>query len=73
MEPSGHPEIRSAIPIVERVSGKAWLYWGVAALAYLVAVHQRSSFGVATLDAADRYHVGPAILSLFPVVQLVAY
>ncbi|PHX75947.1 MAG: MFS transporter [Actinobacteria bacterium] len=73
MEPSGHPEIRSVIPIVERVSGKAWLYWGVAALAYLVAVHQRSSFGVASLDAADRYQVGPAILSLFPVVQLVAY
>jgi len=73
MEPSGHPEIRSVIPIVERVSRKAWLYWGVAAFAYLVAVHQRSSFGVATLDAADRYQVGPAILSLFPVVQLVAY
>jgi len=73
MEPSGHPEIRAVIPIVERVSGKAWLYWGAAALAYLVAVHQRSSFGVASLDAAHRYHVGPAILSLFPVVQLVAY
>jgi len=73
MEPSEHPEIRAVIPIVERVSGKAWLYWGAAALAYLVAVHQRSSFGVATLDAADRYQVGPAILSLFAVVQLVTY
>lgn len=73
MEPSGNPEIRSVTPIVERVSGKAWLYWGVAALAYLVAVHQRSSFGVASLDAAHRYHVGPALLSLFAVVQIVAY
>ena len=60
-------------PIIERLGGRAWLYWGLAAVAYLTAVHQRSSFGVATLDAAHRYHVGPALLSLFPVIQLIVY
>ena len=73
MEPSGGLNSHGPRPILERTSAKAWLYWGVAALTYLTAVHQRSSFGVATLDAAHRYHVGPALLSLFPVIQLIVY
>lgn len=72
MEPNRNP-VRSVAPIVDRVTARAWLYWVVAAVAYLIAVHQRSSFGVASLDAAHRFHVGPALLSLFPVVQIIAY
>ncbi|NBO09864.1 MAG: MFS transporter, partial [Actinobacteria bacterium] len=72
MEPNRNP-VRFVAPIVDRVTTRAWLYWVVAAVAYLIAVHQRSSFGVASLDAAHRFHVGPALLSLFPVVQIIAY
>lgn len=49
------------------------LVWSVGVFAYLVAVLQRSSFGVAGLDAADRFHVAPAVLSTFVVLQLLMY
>jgi MFS family permease len=47
--------------------------WSVGVFAYLVAVLQRSSFGVAGLDATTRFHIAPAVLSTFVVVQLVVY
>lgn len=50
-----------------------WLVWGVAVFAYTVAVLQRTSFGVSGLDAADRFAVGPAMLSGFVVLQVVVY
>lgn len=49
------------------------LIWSVGVLAYLVAVLQRSSFGVAGLEAGARFHVGPTVLSTFVVLQLVVY
>lgn len=49
------------------------LVWSVGVFAYLVAVLQRSSFGVAGLEATARYHVAPAVLSTFVVLQLVVY
>jgi MFS family permease len=50
-----------------------WLVWSVGVFAYLVAVLQRSSFGVAGLDATARFHAAPAVLSAFVVLQLVVY
>ncbi|WP_211241459.1 MFS transporter [Pseudonocardia spinosispora] len=50
-----------------------WLVWSVGVLAYLVAVLQRSSFGVAGLAAMDRFHASPAMLSTFVVLQLLVY
>lgn len=47
--------------------------WGVAVLAYVVAVLHRTSFGVAGVDAVARYDVGATVLAAFVVVQLVAY
>jgi MFS family permease len=50
-----------------------WLVWSVGVFAYLVAVLQRSSFGVAGLDATERFHATPAVLSTFVVLQLLVY
>lgn len=50
-----------------------WLVWWVALVAYIVGVMHRTSFGVAGLDAADRFDAGPAALSGFVVLQLLVY
>jgi len=49
------------------------LVWSVGVFASLVAVLQRSSFGVAGLDATVRFHAAPAVLSTFVVLQLLVY
>lgn len=54
-------------------SRRAWLVWGVGVFAYLVAVAQRTSFGVAGLAATERFDATAAALSAFTVVQLVVY
>lgn len=50
-----------------------WLVWALGVLAYIVAVFNRSSLGVAGLAAVHRFGVGAGVLSLFAVVQLVVY
>ncbi|MCL2465364.1 MAG: MFS transporter, partial [Micrococcales bacterium] len=50
-----------------------WLVWGSGLVAYVVAVAQRSSFGVAGLVAAHRFGVDETMLSLFVVIQLATY
>ncbi|WP_024793847.1 MFS transporter [Tomitella biformata] len=52
---------------------RAWLVWGVGLFAYIVAVLQRTSLGVAGLDATERFSVGPSMLSMFVVLQIVVY
>ena len=52
---------------------RAWWVWGVAVFAYLVAVTQRTSFGVAGLEATHRYAASASILATFSVVQLLVY
>jgi MFS family permease len=51
----------------------AWLVWAVGLAAYTVGVLHRTSFGVAGLDAAARFHASPAALSGFVVLQLLVY
>ncbi|MBC3192946.1 MFS transporter [Pseudonocardia sp. C8] len=52
---------------------RAYLVWSAGLLAYVVAVLQRSSFGVAGLDAADRFGASPTVLGGFLVLQLLVY
>jgi MFS family permease len=52
---------------------RTWVVWSVALAAYIVGVMHRTSFGVAGLDAAQRFHAGPAALSGFVVLQLLVY
>ncbi len=50
-----------------------WVVWGVGVFAYVVAVLHRTAFGVAGLNAADRFSVSPSLLSSFVVLQVVVY
>ncbi|MFT0847878.1 MFS transporter [Actinomycetaceae bacterium L2_0104] len=52
---------------------KALTVWLAAQAVYIIAVAGRSSFGVAGLQAMDRFEIPAATLSLFTVVQLGVY
>jgi sugar phosphate permease len=54
-------------------SRRAWVVFGFANFAYLVAVMQRTSLGVAGVAATDRFHVSAALLSSLAVIQLIVY
>jgi MFS family permease len=47
--------------------------FGFATFAYVVAVLQRSSLGVAGVAATDRFQVSAAVLSSLAVIQLMVY
>lgn len=47
--------------------------WAVGACAYIVAVLHRTTFGVAGLDAANRFDASASILASFVVLQLLVY
>jgi len=49
------------------------MVWGTGLLAYVVAVLDRTTFGVAGLDAAERFQTGPGALSSFVLLQLIVY
>ncbi|MHB1287858.1 MFS transporter [Georgenia sp.] len=51
----------------------AFLVWGAALAAYVVAVTGRTSLGVAGLQAVAQFEISAATLSLFSVVQLAVY
>ena len=54
-------------------SPRAWLIWIVGIFAYLVAVSQRTSFGVVGLEATERFQASAAEISFFTVLQLLVY
>ncbi|WP_141366747.1 MFS transporter [Glutamicibacter uratoxydans] len=54
-------------------SAKSWMVYGFAVLAYISAIAQRTSFGVAGLEATERFNASAQILATFSVVQLVVY
>ena len=54
-------------------SRRAWVIWGTGVFAYLIAITQRTSFGVAGLDATVRFHATASALSAFTVLQLLVY
>jgi MFS family permease len=58
---------------VERATRQAWLVWTIAVAVYLAAVFHRTSLGVAGLQAAARFGVGPAALGVFTVLQVGVY
>lgn len=51
----------------------SWVVWGVGVVAYVVAVMQRTTLGVAGLDAAQHLGVTAGLLSLFVFVQVAVY
>lgn len=56
-----------------RAGTRAWVVFGAATAAYLSAVTQRSTLGVAGVAAAHRFDTSAAALSTLGVVQLAVY
>lgn len=52
---------------------RPWIVWSIGLLAYIVAVLDRTTLGVSGLDAAERFHASPGLLSTFVVLQVVVY
>jgi MFS family permease len=52
---------------------RAWIVWSAGLFAYIIAVLDRTTLGVSGLDAAERFHAPPAVLSTFVVLQVVVY
>ena len=55
----------SSGPAETATAPRAALVWAVGMLGYILAVMQRTTFGVAGLDAAERLGISPAALSGF--------
>jgi MFS family permease len=56
-----------------RTPVRAWIMWLSAVAVYLVAVFNRSSLGVAGLDAEHRFGINASALSTFSMLQLLVY
>lgn len=54
-------------------SRRSWLIFAVGVFAYLVAVMQRTTIGVAGVAATDRFHSTASVLSTLAVLQLIVY
>jgi MFS family permease len=63
----------STAPAQTPVASRAALVWAVGMLGYVLAVMQRTTFGVSGLDAADRFGISPATLSAFVFLQVAVY
>ena len=51
----------------------AWIVLGAGVLAYILTVMQRTTFGVAGIDATDRFDISPGALSMFVFIQVSVY
>ncbi len=54
-------------------SARSWLVFAGAVFAYLIGVTQRTSFGVVSVDATERFHVNAVAVSSVAVVQIIVY
>jgi len=56
-----------------RPGARGWAVWSAGLAAYIMAVLNRTSLGVAGLDAQHRFDVGAGALASFAVLQLLVY
>jgi MFS family permease len=56
-----------------RQTRRALTIWAIAVLVYLAAVFHRTTLGVASLEAGERFGLGPAALGTFTVLQIGLY
>jgi MFS family permease len=56
-----------------RPGARAWAVWTVGLTAYIIGVLNRTSLGVAGLDAQDRFGIGAGALASFAVLQILVY
>lgn len=52
---------------------RPWIVWSTGLFAYIVAILDRTTFGVSGLQAAHRFDAGPGVLSSFVVLQIIVY
>ena len=52
---------------------RLWIVWLAATLTFVAAMFSRTSFGVASLYAAERFASPVALMSIFVVVQMIVY
>src|ERR1700722_1608110 len=64
------PAVRSGELITR---GRGWAVWGVGVLTYILTVMQRTSLGVAGLEAAKRFGITPGLLAAFVFIQVAVY
>lgn len=64
---------RSRPPEPGKDSRRAYLIFGIGIFAYFSAVAQRTSFGVASVDATERFGTAASALSLFSLMQVLVY
>ena len=64
---------RTTAPAEPTGGARAWLVWAVAVGGYFLAMLHRNGLGVAALEAQARFDVGPALLSVLPMLQLLVY
>ncbi|WP_051452018.1 MFS transporter [Actinospica robiniae] len=67
------PGAERAHPVLPHTPMRAWIMWLGAVAVYLVAVFNRSSLGVAGLDAEHRFGISASALSTFSMLQLLVY
>lgn len=65
--------LAAAAPLPPRSATPAFRRWAIAVTVYVTAVFNRTSLGVAGLQAARRLGISPAQLSVFVLVQLGVY
>ena len=53
--------------------GRGWVVWAVGVLTYVLTVMQRTSLGVAGLEAARRFGITPGVLAGFVFIQVTVY
>ncbi|QYB00163.1 MFS transporter (plasmid) [Rhodococcus sp. USK10] len=52
---------------------RSYIVWVVGVVAFIVSIMQRTTLGVSGLEAAERFSITPAALSLFVFVQVAVY
>ena len=55
------------------MSRRGILVYGTGLVAYVIAITQRTSIGIAGVSATERFHADASILSMLAVLQLVVY
>lgn len=56
-----------------RATRATWICYAAGVFAYVIAVFNRTSFGVAAVPAADRFHASASDIAMFAVIQLLVY
>ncbi|MFF2114339.1 MFS transporter [Rhodococcus koreensis] len=52
---------------------RSYIVWAIGVFAFIVSIMQRTTLGVSGLEAAERFSITPAALSLFVFVQVAVY